>query len=90
MTARAQEVRVITLTPEGFSDGTREYMRLEVAARHIGIHPQSLQRLYRNSGDSDDVRRGLKLGRTLFFSLTDLAALGYAQGGGEGGDSNGV
>lgn len=72
----------ITMTEVGFEVDGREYWRLEVAAQRIGIHPQSLQRLWRNSGDTDDARVGLKLGRGLFFNQKHLATLGYDSGEG--------
>jgi hypothetical protein len=67
----------VELTPEGFSVDDTHFWRLESAARLIGIHPQSLQRLYRNSGDTDVTRVGLKLGRGLFFTRDHLSKLGY-------------
>ena len=72
----------IEVTDEGFTvklgDEDVGYLRLEVAAKLCGIHPQSLQRLWRTSNSTDATRIGTKLGRTCFFTLSDLAALGYA------------
>jgi hypothetical protein len=67
----------VNVTKAGFRAGDTEYWRLEVAARKIGIHPQSLQRIYRNSGTDDYDRQGLRLGRQLFFKPSHLIALGY-------------
>jgi len=67
----------IVLTDDGFVSGGDTYWRLEVAAAKVGIHPQSLQRIWRNSGFDDSDRTGLKLGRTLFFHADDLSSLGY-------------
>lgn len=77
----------ITVIPEGIRAGDKTYWRLESASKIIGLHPQSLQRLYRNSGDTDDpevasrnevkLRVGLKIGRGLFFSREHLEQLGY-------------
>jgi len=61
-----------------------EYLRLETAANLCGIHPQSLQRLYRNSANTDASRHGLKLGRTTYFSKDDLSRLGYSTSKQEG------
>ena len=76
------------MTTDGFSAGGTTYRRLEVAAARIGIHPQSLQRLWRNSGADATDRIGLKLGRQLFFADTHLHLLGYPvkhkEGEGEG------
>jgi len=69
--------RMITLTPEGITSGTDEYLRLEVAARRVGLHPQSLNRLYRNSGIAEDDRQGLKIGGMLFFNEAHMESLGY-------------
>ena len=71
----------VMMTEQGFEVDGHAYWRLEVAAQRIGIHPQSLQRLWRNSGDTDDVRVGLKLGRGLYFNQKHLAKLGYDLGG---------
>ena len=67
----------VILTEEGFRSGPDSYWRVESAAAMIGLHPQSLQRLYRESGISDYERAGLKIGRTLFFSANHLKSLGY-------------
>ena len=67
----------VVLTEEGFRSGPDSYWRVESAAAMIGLHPQSLQRLYRESGISDYERAGLKIGRTLFFSANHLKSLGY-------------
>ena len=67
----------VVLTEEGFRSGQDNYWRVESAAAMIGLHPQSLQRLYRESGISDYERAGLKIGRTLFFSANHLKSLGY-------------
>jgi len=67
----------VVLTEEGFRSGPDNYWRVESAAAMIGLHPQSLQRLYRESGISDYERAGLKIGRTLFFSAAHLESLGY-------------
>jgi hypothetical protein len=70
------------LTPTGFrilQTSGQEYYRAEVAARLAKrpLHPESLARLYRISGPSDEDRSGLKLGRTIFFSAAHMKALGY-------------
>jgi len=73
---------MVHLTDEGFSEicecgvETR-YMRLEVASRKAGLHPQSLQRANRNSAIAPSDRIGKQLGRTLFFTEDDLEKLGY-------------
>lgn len=72
----------VVLTEEGFRSGEDTYWRVESAAALIGLHPQSLQRLYRQSGTTDYERVGLKIGRTLFFSAGQLSDLGYPISGG--------
>ena len=67
----------VVLTKEGFKVGSTQYLRAEVASPLIGLHPQSLARVFRESGRSDEDRIGTKLGRTLFFTLEDLSRLGY-------------
>ena len=63
----------LVVTEDGFSVGDTQYYRLEVAARRVGLHPQSLQRLRRYGG----AKAGTKLGRILFFTAADMAELGY-------------
>jgi hypothetical protein len=58
----------IKITEGGFVSGKDEYYRLEVAADILGLHPQSLQRKWRNSGHT----HGIKIGRVLFFHPEDL------------------
>ena len=67
-------------TAEGFTSGTTKYYRLEVAASltEPPLHPQSLQRLYRQSGPTEEERKGLKLGRSVYFNAKQLADLGYS------------
>ena len=67
----------VNLTETGFRAGDTEYWKLETAAALIGLHPQSLQRLYRYSGTNEYERQALKLGRTLFFNSRHLKELGY-------------
>jgi len=59
----------------GFTCGDTVYFRKTVAASMAGIHPDTLGRLYLQSGYSDEDRAGVKLG-TLFFSETHLESLG--------------
>ena len=63
----------LVVTEDGFSVGDTQYLRLEVAARLVGLHPQSLQRLRRYGGAKD----GTKLGRILYFTTKDMEQLGY-------------
>ena len=67
----------IKMTDEGFSVGSLQYWRLEAAASLVGLHPQSLNRVYRFSASSEEDRPGLKIGRTLFFNASHMAELGY-------------
>jgi hypothetical protein len=53
------------------------YMTLEKAAEVAKLHPQSLARLYRQSGKNDYDRAGLRLGRNVYFSDRQLKDLGY-------------
>jgi hypothetical protein len=68
-------------TDEGFTlNPTGEvtpYYNVVAAASMIGIHPQSLERLWRNSGLTAKERTGIKVGRMCYFSLDHLASLGY-------------
>jgi hypothetical protein len=77
---------ILEQTDDGIVVAGVEYRRLEVAAVRIGLHPGSLQRLWRNSGATDEERNGLKLGRTLFFADSHLAQLGYSVRRQEGGE----
>ena len=77
MTQTRRIAERVAVTTDGFTAGGTTYRRLEVAAARIGIHPQSLQRLWRNSGADATDRIGLKLGRQLFFADTHLYQLGY-------------
>ena len=63
----------LVVNEDGFAVGTTQYLRLEVAARLVGLHPQSLQRLRRYGGAT----AGFKIGRILFFTAADMAELGY-------------
>ena len=63
----------LVVTEDGFSVGDTQYYRLEVAARRVGLHPQSLQRLRRYGG----AKAGTKLGRILYFTTKDMEELGY-------------
>ena len=80
-----KEVNVVTTSGEitmisgGFEVDGHPYWHLETAARRIGIHPNSLQRLWRQSGDTDLDRVGLHIGRGLYFNSDHLARLGYGQ-----------
>ena len=70
----------LVVTEDGFAVGDTQYLRLEVAARLVGLHPQSLQRLRRYGGAT----AGTKLGRSLYFTVKDMAELGYPINNGEG------
>ena len=63
----------LVVTEDGFAVGDTQYLRLEVAAHLVGLHPQSLARLRRYRGATT----GTKLGRTLYFTTKDMAELGY-------------
>jgi hypothetical protein len=68
----------IELNSRGFVVGEEQYYHRRAAALRAGVHPDTLQRLWRDSGDTDIDRIGLKLGRSLFFTDTALADLGHA------------
>jgi hypothetical protein len=57
--------------------GVERFLDRVSASRLIGIHPESVTRLFRNAG-GDKNNSGLRLGRDLFFTREHLNALGYS------------
>jgi len=60
----------------GFSCGETQFFKKSIASKMIGVHPDTLQRLYLMSGVDEDDRAGLKL-IALYFTEAHLASLGY-------------
>ena len=60
----------------GFSCGNTQYFKKHIAAEMIGVHPDTLGRLYLQSGVTKNDRSGLKL-EALYFTEAHLANLGY-------------
>lgn len=65
----------IRVTEDGFTVGEKtKYWNLSAVASKTGLHPDSINRLWRYSGDSDQNRTGVKL-RGLFFTEEDMEKL---------------
>lgn len=70
------ECESVQVTEDGFKVGSTQYFNLSSVASKSGMHPDSINRLWRYSGDSDQNRVGVKL-RGLFFTEKDMEKLNH-------------